>query len=269
MELKYIIEICVAIDIAILGIAYPIIIDKISNIGQKFSSNYLLNAFEDEFPQTKFLGHLPWRSRRITVFEWVLFATLSSFIFLILNLKPLFDNYFVNNSANLLVLIFSIFLVVIFIILLDKVSLYNGKSTSILTYIISKYKNLTDSNQDEFFFKIINEFAIFAIRTQDKGLEETLITFYTEEFNHSRSKSIKDSGETKKDDFENHKVNFNHEYYHGLREIIREVSKGNNDDLKGLEYFAVSGVWFMGHGAIETPISEETYNELWKNIMLI
>ena len=31
MNLKYIIEICIGIDIAIIGIAYPIIIDKISN----------------------------------------------------------------------------------------------------------------------------------------------------------------------------------------------------------------------------------------------
>lgn len=59
MDLKYIVEICVGIDIAILGIAYPIIIDKISNIGQKFSSNYLANAFEDEFPQRKLFGRLP------------------------------------------------------------------------------------------------------------------------------------------------------------------------------------------------------------------
>ena len=64
MELKYIIEICIVIDIAILGIAYPIIVDNISNIGHKFSSNQLANAFENEFPQTKFLGIFPGRSRR-------------------------------------------------------------------------------------------------------------------------------------------------------------------------------------------------------------
>lgn len=46
-----IIEICVAIDIAILGIAYPIIIDKISNIGDKYSSEYIPVLFNNEFPQ--------------------------------------------------------------------------------------------------------------------------------------------------------------------------------------------------------------------------
>lgn len=38
MSLENIAEICIAIDTAILGIAYPIIIDKISNIGDKYSS---------------------------------------------------------------------------------------------------------------------------------------------------------------------------------------------------------------------------------------
>ena len=44
--MEYVIEICVAIDIAILSIAYPILIDKISNIGQKYNSEYLPNVFE-------------------------------------------------------------------------------------------------------------------------------------------------------------------------------------------------------------------------------
>lgn len=90
----------------ILGIAYPIIMDKISNIGHKFSSNYLANAFENEFSQTKFLGIFPGRSRRITIFEWILFFTIGSFIFLILDLEPLFwkDKWMMQNSAKLLTL---------------------------------------------------------------------------------------------------------------------------------------------------------------------
>ena len=51
MSLENIAEICIAIDTAILGIAYPIIIDKISNIGDKYSSDYLSNVFNSEFPQ--------------------------------------------------------------------------------------------------------------------------------------------------------------------------------------------------------------------------
>lgn len=271
MELKYIIEICIAIDIAILGIAYPIIVDKISNIGHKFSSNYLANAFENEFPQTKFLGIFPGRSRRITIFEWILFFTIGSFIFLILHLEPLFwkDKWMMQNSAKLLTLFLTVVLVVIFIIWLDKVSLYNGKSTRLLTYIISEYRKLKKEEDDRFYFKIINELAIFAIRTQDKGLEETLITFYTEEFNNYRANFIRPREQEKPDGFENFKVEFNHEFHNGIREIIREVAKGRNEDLQSLEYFVVSGVWLMGQGIFETPISNDTYKELWRNVTII
>jgi hypothetical protein len=45
MTINYIVEICIAIDIAILGIAYPIIVDKISNIGERYNSNYLSVLF--------------------------------------------------------------------------------------------------------------------------------------------------------------------------------------------------------------------------------
>ena len=271
MELKYIIEICVAIDIAILGIAYPIIVDKISNIGHKFSSNYLANAFENEFPQIKLFGIIPGRSRRITVFEWVLFFTIGSFIFLILDREPFFwkDSWMMQNSAKLLTLFLTISLVVIFIIWLDKVSLYNGKSTRLLTYIISEYRKLKKDQDDKYHFKIINELAIFAIRTQDKGLEETLVNFYTEEFNNYRANFIRPREEEKPDGFENFKVEFNHEFHYGIREIIREVAKGRNEDLQSLEYFVVSGVWLMGQGIFETPISNDTYKELWRNVVLI
>ncbi len=57
MNLKYIIEICIGIDIAIIGIAYPIIIDKISNIGNRYDSNYLSEVFEQEISTTGIWSH--------------------------------------------------------------------------------------------------------------------------------------------------------------------------------------------------------------------
>ena len=101
--MKYIIEICVAIDIAILGIAYPILIDKISNIGQKYNSEYLPNVFESEFPDYKVWG-------RLSFFQTILILTLLSFVFQIFSLQPtkgLEGVYIVDNSADILVFIFN------------------------------------------------------------------------------------------------------------------------------------------------------------------
>ena len=87
MIVENIIEICVAIDIAILGIAYPIIIDKISNIGEKYSSQYISILFENEFPQLPIKFRLKKRSYQIAIFKLTLYLTLITFLFIIFNEK--------------------------------------------------------------------------------------------------------------------------------------------------------------------------------------
>ena len=106
MSLEYIVEICVAIDIAILGIAYPIIVDKISNIGDKYTSQYISILFDNEFPQLPVGFKLNKRIYQISTFKLTLYLTIITFLFLIFNAKPLFgwDNWFINNSAKIIVL---------------------------------------------------------------------------------------------------------------------------------------------------------------------
>jgi len=135
-----IIEICVAIDIAILGIAYPIIVDKISNIGEKYKSQYIPVLFNDEFPLKSISISLAKKEFRITFFKLTLYSTLFSLLFLIFQFPPLFgwDNWFINNSAKLTVLRLSTILTVFFIVWLDKVVLYNGKCSNSAISELSK-----------------------------------------------------------------------------------------------------------------------------------
>lgn len=193
MILENIIEICIALDIAILGIAYPIIVDKISNIGDKYSSQYVPVVFNDEFPQKgyKFIIGIP-------VFKMTLFITLFSFIFLIFKFQPLFgwDNWLINNSANLIVFILTVLLVIFFFVWLGKVTLYNGKSKSLLTYLIKNY-NRSNKNSEarDYNLKAINELAFYAIEKQDEHLQKTLLEFYYSVFanirkNHDKSKPL-------------------------------------------------------------------------------
>lgn len=86
-EIDNIVSICVALDISIIGIAYPIIIDKISNIGSKYSSDYLSELFEKEFPQKK----IAIRGRKISYFILAIYSTVISFIPLIFSFEPLID----------------------------------------------------------------------------------------------------------------------------------------------------------------------------------
>src|SRR5690606_21047568 len=128
--MNYIIEICVAIDIAILGIAYPILIDKISNIGLKYNSEYLLNVFESEYPNKRVSG-------KITEFQIILIVTLLTFLFKIFRFSPIKcfeNNLIVINSADILIFTFTLILTITFFIWLNKIMLYQGKASELLTY---------------------------------------------------------------------------------------------------------------------------------------
>ncbi len=198
MELDNIIEICVAIDIAILGIAYPIIVDKISNIGDKYKSQYIPVIFDYEFPHNKIGITISKKRFDISIFKLILYTTLFSFLFLILKIPPPFElnNPFINNSANIIVFILSIVLTILFFVWLDKVVLYNGKSTKILTRLTKQYNNeKTNGEKKQYLLKAINEIAFYAIEQQDEHLQETLLEFYYSVFatirrKHDKSKPL-------------------------------------------------------------------------------
>lgn len=185
MSLEYIVEICVAIDIAILGIAYPIIVDKISNIGDKYGSQYLSNLFDNEFPQLPIRVKINRRLYQISIFKLTLYLTIFTFFFLIFNVKPQFgwNNFLLNNSAKLFVLAFTFLLTVFFFIWLDKVVLYNGKSTSILKRIISQYNRISNKNDlKSYRLKTINELTFYSIENKMSIFRKRYSNFTTESF---------------------------------------------------------------------------------------
>ncbi|MFT3793648.1 hypothetical protein [Flavobacterium sp.] len=249
-----IIEICVAIDIAILGIAYPILIDKISGIGEKYQSNYLSNVFNAEFPQRAFKFKWRKRPREISVFKLILYATICSFLLLIINAKPWFswDNPIINNSAKIIVFILSASLTICFFKWLDLVILFNGKATSVLHYLTSRYQ-AKPSAQEDYHLKTINEFAVYAIDRQDEHLQETLLEFYYLVFSkirqdHDRSKPIV----------------YPFDLYEMVYRLCYKLNSIENKYLLALEHRAVSGIWLLGEDFEEIEISEETYSWLWR-----
>jgi hypothetical protein len=198
MEIKNIVEICVAIDIAILGIAYPIIIDKISNIGDKYSSEYIPVLFNSEFPQRNIVIKVKLKQYNVSWFKLNLIATLVSFIFLIWHFPPWFNwnNEFINNSADILCFLLTLLLVWSFIIWISKVSIYNGNSKTLLTYLINKYHTSPlETETRNYNLKAINELALYAVEKQDEHLQETLLKFYETLFteirnNHDKSEPL-------------------------------------------------------------------------------
>lgn len=251
--MNYIIEICVAIDIAILGIAYPLLIDKISNIGQKYDSEYLPNVFDFEYPDKKITG-------KISFFQLILILTLLSFLFKIFPLEPIGyfkDNILIENSADILVFTLTLILTISFFYWVNKIMLFQGKASELLKYLINKYDNKKEDDQSKtYLLKTINEFAIFAIEKQDIHLQESLLDFYFKQFHRFKENFQEDLG-----------PEFPIDLYNVTNEII-ETSIGNqNKKLKALEHRASSGTWLLGESFKFAKISKSTYVWLWRNLI--
>jgi hypothetical protein len=251
--MKYIIEICVAIDTAILGIAYPIIIDKISNIGQKYNSEYLSNVFYTEFPDNKII-------RKISVFQLILIFTLISFVFQIISLEPLDyfkDNILVENSADIFVFLLTIILTTTFLYWINKIMLYQSKASELLQYLISKYNKKMEHDQSKIYLlKSINEFAIFAIEKQDPHLQKSLLDFYSEQFYSFRESYDEKVG-----------PEYPFDLCYITNEIITTSIKNQNLKLKALEHKASSGTWLIGESFQFIKISESTFIWIWRNLV--
>jgi hypothetical protein len=251
--MKYIIEICVAIDVAILGIAYPVLIDKISNIGQKYNSEYLPNVFDSEYPDIKII-------KKISCFQLILILTLVSLLFKILNFETIEyfkNNALVENSADILVFSMTLFLTISFFYWVNKIMLYQGKASELLKYLINKYQNQKIENQSKtYLLKSINEFSIFAIEKQDIHLQESLLDFYSKQFNYYRENYNLDKG-----------PEYPIDLYYITNEIIATSVNNQNKKLKALEHRASSGMWLIGESFKFAKISNSTYKWLWRNLV--
>ncbi|WP_028668102.1 hypothetical protein [Runella zeae] len=290
-KIDNIVEICIALDIAILGIAYPIIVDKISTIGDKYGSLYISNVFESTWPQRK-VGK---REFKISLFRLIVYFTLSTFFFQVFQFKPWFkledwlaylnnpnnfmlrglrplvlsfdfSPYFgwkhwfwmLENSADLLVFIASGLLIVSFFIWLNKVALFSGKSTSLLTELTNMYsRSKEDSDLRRYCLKSINELTYYAVEKQDEHLEKTIIRFYSGVFleyqrRHDRSEPLR----------------YDFDLYDVIYKLHILFVNTKNIKLPSLEEYVVSGKWLLGDG-IPNPISEETYRSMWMNLCVI
>ncbi len=272
MTLKYIVEICVALDIAIFGIAYPIIINEIGKIGDEYKSSYLSEVFNLEVPQKNF-NRFYFKGSRI---KFYLLITICSFLLLILNLEPWWgmDFWLINNSAYIIVLILTIVLTTNFILWLDKLALYNGKTLKILKHIILKFDNSSnDSNLQKYCLKTINEFAFYAIRNQDSHIQKELLDFYSDLFVNERKHWAElsrinndDSDDLKKQKttIRENGVEYRSELYDLVYTINLELSNTKNLYLKALEHRVASGWWLYGSEFEQVTISNATFQVIWR-----
>ena len=252
-----IVDICVPLIAVLLGTAYPIILNNISNIGEKYKAKYLLALFNYERFQKK-------RGKfNSNYFEYLLYISLFLLLFLILELKPLFgwNNWFINNSAKLSVVISTISLIIVFILWLKEVIIYTGDITNLFKYLTKEYHKESETDRKQYILMSINEITINAVEKNDKRIEEDILNFYTELRTKLR-KEYKDKSNTEG-------VLYPYYFYEFVREMIKVFVGRNDDNFKSLQHHITNGSFLIPNDFQHIKISEDTYNTLWYNITLI
>lgn len=256
MHLQYIVEICIAIDIAMLSIAYPLMVDRISSIGDKYSSEAIPVLFNLEFPQSgpRIL------SLNVSWLKISLVGTLVFCFILVWGFQSPFEesNFFIDNSARLCILISSVGLTILFLMWLDQIMLYHGRTIKLLEKIIKDHNKLEDqATVKSYYLKAINDLTLYAVRNQSDQLQKTLLEFYSRllsdiRINHDKTKPL--------------------EYPIDIYFIIDKLTNeflNTRSKLPALEHRVVSGVWLLGEGMERVKISRQTYSWIWHNLYVI
>jgi hypothetical protein len=236
------ITICASIVVAILGIAYPILLQIISSLDEKYSSNKISELFNKE-PSKKWFIWLLGISI-VFIFIWSLKWSPASFL-------PQ-NCYLINNSADILVFVSSSGLVLVFFWFVNSVFVYYTPTDLIGQFV----KAFQKKNGEIIYFNALGSIFLQAIRKQDDIIIKTISRFFYDAFQRIRKKNT-----------ENEAVEYPDDYYNLVHRTIEELIFLQNRKVPHLEYRAAGGIWLIGE-LKNSIISDRTYNWLWRNLVL-
>lgn len=118
------------IVIGLLGVAYPGLLQVIARLDEKYSSEKIVELFDRE-----------WESK---AFPYSLYSSLGFIVLWSLKLPPLIKidglNFYIENSAAILVALNAILLVIFFVFFVKKILIYYTL-TKFIPYLINKHEN--------------------------------------------------------------------------------------------------------------------------------
>lgn len=237
------ISICVSFIAAMLGIAYPILLQVISRLDEKYSSQIIVDIFNKE-----------WENK---VFTFSLKISLAFLLVWMLNLQPLIKiyglNYLIGNSAEFLLIISSIALIVSFFYFVKKVLIYYTP-TKFLPYLIKRHDKNPEKNDFEV-FRAIADVLYFSINNQNEKVSKSIFDFMYGAFKKIRNKN------------QNVEVIYPFPYYDLVNKTIEELAFQKNKRLTFLEHRTAGSEWLLGEFG-NTKVSEDTYSWIWRNLLI-
>jgi len=243
-----VIEICTAFIAAVLGIAYPILLQVIQHFDKKYHSERIINIFKDE---------LEYRFFKISLYL-TLIITLSWIIIKYYLGNSTLYNINLEHSAIWLLLISTSILVIIVIKLINKIFIYLNFQ-ELPKHIIEKldiilYESFDPTKVYQINnFEAITDLLIYSVRQQDDRADPLINDFFYKIFSKWRELNPNKPYPT--------------EYYKMIYKTTEELVGLKNNKLKLTESSVASQVWLFGD-YLDTTIQEETYRWLWEFLII-
>lgn len=239
-------QLCVALIASILGVAYPILLQVISNLDEKYKSQLITEFFKRDL-LFKFFK-LSLYISIFSIFVWIIGFKPNEFFEKILSI--LFLEKYIGDTAAYMLVFSTIILLISFFLFTSKVIIYYTPY-KFLGYLIDKHHENPSFNEYEKFIAISDLFYYTIICNNEK-MENTLNNFMYEEFKKIREENADGAI-------------FPKSYYDLIDNIIKLLAQKEFNHLKSVEYRAASGIWLLGEYS-KSKISEQTYYRLWKNL---
>ena len=236
--------ICVSFIATILGIAYPILLQVVSKLDEKYASTHIVELFKHEK-------------------DWKLFNTflVSSLALLLIYILIVLPFYLAPQGPGLyltlilisLLILSTVLLITFFLLFVRKVLIYYSL-LDIVKYFIQKDRNALEDT-DSPHFNALRDILLFSIRQHNESIALTISDYIYERFQEF-NKSHKTTD-----------IEYPFIFYDLIYKVIEELVKKKIQKFSFLEVRTIGGIWLLGKFS-NNKVHEITYSWMWRNILL-
>jgi hypothetical protein len=233
-------EVSVYFIIAILGLAYPVSLQVVSRLDEKYRSKNIIALFKSEDY---------WKLFHLSLYASLLGLLAQLLIKLFWKKETLFEKGLYDFNEFLFIA-FSAALVGSFLLYIRKIFIYYTPN-ELIHYLVRK-----NDHKDFIYFQAMADILITAIQLQDEALAKTVLNYNYQKF---------------KDWRENHKgdpIIYPNIYYNIVYTTIIEAGTSSSRKMQFVGLDAASGRWFFSQFDY-SAISPMTYSWTWHNLKLI
>lgn len=239
-----IIIICVSFISMILGVAYPILLQVISKLDEKYSSTHIVQLFKQE------------KERKI--FNTLLISSLGILLIYILIVLPY---YLLTDTPNQHLIFIIISILIINTFSLTAVFLYFV--TKVLTYynlfdIVQYFKHKDRKALDDInfpYFKAIIDILLFSIKQRNETIALTISDYVYERFREFNKYHT------------NAEIEYPRIFHESIFRVIEELAKEKIKKFAFLEFSFIGELWLLGENS-NKKLNEATYMWLWRNLIV-